>query len=326
MPQLFVNNAASKLATGINDTDNTIVLLDGSSFPSPSGGDFFNLTLAGVDSNGLENAWEIVKVTARSADTLTVTRAQEGTAAAVWASNTIAQLRVTAAGLAGKADKQDAAIDDSITIVNNNTVGDAAVAISAKTANYASVSFRTNQVDRWFFGKDNVAEGGANAGSNFFLGAFSDAGAWVENVFTVSRATQILDFTYRPTVGGAGLALQSDLSTLSAPTINGYTEGSATASGTAFSPNLADDTVFGYTTTGNTTITLPTVVAGKSFQLQIHFGGAHTVGWAGGAREFATGVTYAPTSTASKTDVLNFVANSAGTKWLVSIFGQGYAT
>ena len=63
--------------------------------------------------------------------------------------------------------------------------------------------------------------------------------------------------------------------TLTAPVINGYTEGDATASGTAFSPSLAQDTMFHYTTTGNATVTMPTAVRGKSFVVVIQYGGAH---------------------------------------------------
>jgi hypothetical protein len=62
-------------------------------FPSPTGGDFFLLTLT---QPGVESSWEIVKVTARSTDTLTVVRAQEGTSAAAWASGSKAELRLTA--------------------------------------------------------------------------------------------------------------------------------------------------------------------------------------------------------------------------------------
>lgn len=112
--------------------------------------------------------------------------------------------------------------------------------------------------------------------------------------------------------------------TLTTPTINGYTEGSATGSGASFSPDLSQDTVFGYSTTGNATITLPAPAAGKSFQLQITYGGAHSITWAGGTVAWAAGKVPTPTSTASKTDVFNFVCNVAGNKWLGSAFGQGY--
>lgn len=93
--RLFANNATSSLASGINDSDNTLLLAtgEGARFPAPIAGDYFDLTL--TQGIGLETSWEIVKVTARSGDTLTVARGQEGTAAAAWAAGAKAELRLT---------------------------------------------------------------------------------------------------------------------------------------------------------------------------------------------------------------------------------------
>lgn len=97
--QLFKNNASSSLAFGVNATDNTLVLAagEGNRFPSPVGVEFFLLTL--TQGVGLELSWEIVKCTARSGDSLTVARAQEGSVGLVWAAGTKADLRVTAGTL-----------------------------------------------------------------------------------------------------------------------------------------------------------------------------------------------------------------------------------
>ncbi len=93
MAQLFANNATTTLASPAASTDTSLTLADGSSFPSPTGGDTFLLTLA---SGSPESAWEIVQVTARSTNTVTVVRAQEGTTAQAWASGAKAELRLTA--------------------------------------------------------------------------------------------------------------------------------------------------------------------------------------------------------------------------------------
>lgn len=95
MTQLFANNAQSTLASSVNSSVTTLPLAAGTGalFPSPTGGDFFMLTLT---QPGIEASWEIVKVTARSTDSLTVVRAQEGTSAASWASGSKAELRLTA--------------------------------------------------------------------------------------------------------------------------------------------------------------------------------------------------------------------------------------
>ena len=93
--QLFTNNAASTLASGITDADTSLTLVtgEGARFPTITGGDWFMLTLTQL---GTESTWEIVKVTARAGDVLTVVRAQDGTTAAAWSATSKAELRLTA--------------------------------------------------------------------------------------------------------------------------------------------------------------------------------------------------------------------------------------
>ena len=95
--QLFANNANSKLVAGISATALSLQVTagDGAKFPSPTGGDYFLITLSKVTS-GIESAVEIVKCTGRSTDVLTILRAQEGTTARVYATDDFVQLRVTA--------------------------------------------------------------------------------------------------------------------------------------------------------------------------------------------------------------------------------------
>ncbi len=78
MAQLYSNNAHSTLDGAITSTATTITVDDGSVFDSPTGGDYF-LAMLFQPTTG---AWEVVKVTARSTNDLTVTRGEEGTAAA----------------------------------------------------------------------------------------------------------------------------------------------------------------------------------------------------------------------------------------------------
>lgn len=99
MAQLFTNNANATLASGVTNVATSLTLASGKGalFPSPTGGDYFLMTLTQASN---ETSWEIVKVTARSTDTLTIVRSQEGTTAAAWSSGDKAELRVTAAALA----------------------------------------------------------------------------------------------------------------------------------------------------------------------------------------------------------------------------------
>ena len=96
MVMKFTNNATSTLASGITNvaTSLTVASGQGSRFPSLGAGDYFYCTLA--NSSGTV---EIVKVTARSTDTFTVTRAQDGTSAAAWNAGDKVELRLVSATL-----------------------------------------------------------------------------------------------------------------------------------------------------------------------------------------------------------------------------------
>jgi len=94
MAVLFSNNASAAIASSITASATSIVLAAGTGayFPSPSISDWFYLTL--VDSS---NNLEIVKVTSRSGDTLTVIRGRDGTTGRAYPAGSIAECRVTAA-------------------------------------------------------------------------------------------------------------------------------------------------------------------------------------------------------------------------------------
>jgi len=92
----FANNAYATLAAGVASSDTSITLTSGQGarFPSLSGSDYFYATLIDTSNN-----LEIVKVTARATDVLTVTRGQESTTARAFVAGDRIELRVTAAGL-----------------------------------------------------------------------------------------------------------------------------------------------------------------------------------------------------------------------------------
>lgn len=87
------NNAIARLASNISSSDTSILLTPGSGvlFPILSSGDYFPATL--IKSDG---SHEIIKVTTRSTDTLTVVRSQEGTVASAFNANDRIEVRLTA--------------------------------------------------------------------------------------------------------------------------------------------------------------------------------------------------------------------------------------
>jgi hypothetical protein len=95
--QKFTNNASATSSTAIAAADLSIVLNtgQGASFPTITGSEFFIVTIKHPNTSALE----IVKVTARSSDTLTVVRAQEGTTALDFPVSSIVELRPTAGSL-----------------------------------------------------------------------------------------------------------------------------------------------------------------------------------------------------------------------------------
>lgn len=93
---LFTNNAATTLASSINAsvTSLSVAAGTGALFPNPAGSQYFYCTLA---NNA--GAVEIVKVTARSTDTFTIVRGQDGTSGSSWVTGDKVELRLVNADL-----------------------------------------------------------------------------------------------------------------------------------------------------------------------------------------------------------------------------------
>lgn len=92
------NNAFSTLASSITASNTGIVVAagEGARFPTLTSGDYFYATL---ESTG--GTTEIVKVTARSSDTMTIVRAQENTSAQSFLTGSRIELRVTVGNVEG---------------------------------------------------------------------------------------------------------------------------------------------------------------------------------------------------------------------------------
>lgn len=93
---------------------------------------------------------------------------------------------------------------------SNFTVGggaenaDHSLVITGVSGRTRNVDFQTNGLTRFRLGLTNEAEGGSNAGSNFRLAAYTDAGAYNFETISVSRATGKWNFNVRPAIAGAG--------------------------------------------------------------------------------------------------------------------------
>lgn len=98
MTALFTNNASTTLASGLTSGATSILVATGTGaeFPSPGVNQFFAVTLNDAATG---QVYEVCYCTARTTDTLTVTRGQEGTTARAWLLGDFIYGAVTAAEL-----------------------------------------------------------------------------------------------------------------------------------------------------------------------------------------------------------------------------------
>ena len=97
MTRIYLNNVTTKL-TSVLDTVGTscsVTAGDGALFAGATGGNTIRATLVKI-SGFKEIAWEIIDITARSTDTLTITRALEGTTELDLAIGDVLDVRFTA--------------------------------------------------------------------------------------------------------------------------------------------------------------------------------------------------------------------------------------
>ena len=151
----FTNNAATTLASSIlvGATSLTVASTTGALFPTLTGSNFFYCTL----QNTAGSTVEIVKVTARSTDTFTIVRAQEGTTASAFASGDKVELRLTAGeinqlfGAVVQGGGTDHAFIENDTTINSSytlTTGRNALSVGPVTvASGATVTVPTGK--RW---------------------------------------------------------------------------------------------------------------------------------------------------------------------------------
>lgn len=103
--QLFINNWETPLLHSIDESDQEISVAPemAARLVGLGDGDYYLLTLAGLDSSGNENAWEVVKAVDVSDGYITIERGQEGTAAGLLPAGSRVSARLTAGTLAAQA-------------------------------------------------------------------------------------------------------------------------------------------------------------------------------------------------------------------------------
>ena len=132
---LFANNAQSTLAGAITSAATTAALAPGTGtrFPNPGVGEYFAMTFTD-SATGLLN--EIVYVTGRATDTITIQRAQEGTTAQNWSAGDIAANLWTAGSAAAMVQQGQQQSQDSNYALDSGSANHYVVALDPPLTAY----------------------------------------------------------------------------------------------------------------------------------------------------------------------------------------------
>lgn len=116
----FANHAATTLASSVavDALSFSVASGDGALFPSLSGSEYFYVTIEDASDS---TSFEVVKVTARSSDSFTIVRAQDGTSAAAWDSGDLVQLRLPRKAITDLETQLSAYTDSSVSGLVSDT-------------------------------------------------------------------------------------------------------------------------------------------------------------------------------------------------------------
>lgn len=175
----------------------------------------------------------------------------------------------------------------------NNSTGNATVNIQSGTGNAqlninagasgteSSVAAYTNGSARWSFGKSNGAESGSDAGSDFFINRYNDAGAFQNQPFIIKRSTGNIG------IGGVGNPAQKiDVSgNINVSSTNGYYIGNSRV----LSINGSDNVMLGVSAASSIGSGSSNVVVGKIAAEDLTTGSENTVVGFGALNDLVSG-------------------------------------
>lgn len=97
--------------------------------------------------------------------------------------------------------------NDAITTGTASNAG--GLIVKGAAGSVRGVFFRTASTNRWILSATNTAEAGANAGSNFNLDSYTDAGALIGTALAITRSTMSVTLGENLTVAGDIVARRS---------------------------------------------------------------------------------------------------------------------
>lgn len=213
--QLYANNAETTLSGPIGSTDLSINVVDGSLFPTPGSGQYFLITIE------VGTAREIIKITGRSGNTLTVDaagRGKEGTTATGWPAGALVEMRITRDTLAAFSRYIDVlyelgSVDNLVSPFNS--AGNSYITHTTDDGGSPIVVIRNND-NTWKFlshRKPIVGSGTVTAGTNTTTQITStDIGSLVTGI---TAGKYILQFTNGTLAGQCRIITSSSSNTVS---------------------------------------------------------------------------------------------------------------
>ena len=127
--------------------------------------------------------------------------------------------------------RSETAVANSVSAISSGAAASAVV--SRPAGSVGSVRLQTAGIDRWVLAESTTAEAGANAGSNYSLTAYDDAGASLGTAYSVVRSTQVVTFTQPPALVGTNITGTAAGLTAGTVTTNANLTGHITSTGNA---------------------------------------------------------------------------------------------
>jgi hypothetical protein len=174
MGQIFSNNASSFTEGALLVSTTSMTLGSATGFPQPATGEYYFLTITEVDAgSGRETDWEVVKVTARTGNVISIVRGQDDTDARAWAAFSPVQLRLTKAGLTPP---------DNVAITSGTIDGTVIGASQTAAGSFSSVATPSAAITGGSI--NNTTVGATNAAAGKFTSVHSSTlvGTGVRNV------------------------------------------------------------------------------------------------------------------------------------------------
>jgi hypothetical protein len=119
---------------------------------------------------------------------------------------------VTGASVAAALNTLKSSVDEKLPLIDgwaaiggDTATGDHTLSLNTAAGNIRVFDIYTAGLLRWQFGAWSEPETGSNAGSNFYLDRYDDAGDWIDTPLWLPRDTGVIQFALTPTIAGESL-------------------------------------------------------------------------------------------------------------------------